>query len=286
MGGILDMIYGWSFKLFGIKFSASNLEGTITSMCDFSERPDTLWRIADWLNTVFVPLGLSLLTLFVIIHFIKSTQEGVERITWERIVLKVAVFFILAALIKESFNLFTSIFETVNDYFLDSKTTILQGTGNGELVTSLSTNEGMNFLDTMKKNIDEADFIDSILYFIVYLILAIPFNATIIMIITQVFMRIVKLVLCVTFAPIPIAMAAEGETFRGKAISYITYTASVACEAIVIYIGLAIYMWGMGMATSVDGVINSVISLLFLNGVFAAIISFGSQFCERLFGRG
>ena len=49
---------------------------------------------------------------------------------------------------------------------------------------------------------------------------------TIVQILTQIFLRVVKLILCFAFAPIPIALAADDEG-RGKAIQYFLFAASV-----------------------------------------------------------
>lgn len=278
MQSIIEWLYSWSFKLFGIEFSTDNLSNTITNMCDFSEvKGNKLYSMGCILNGLVGSVGISLLTLFFVISFIKMVQDGVEKITWERVTFKGIIFFALHFLIIKSYEILTAILNIVNNIFADIQGTLLSDLGKG--------GSNLGVASMLNKIIDEADFIDSIMYFAVFLILAIPFNATIIMIITQVFTRMVKLMCCITFAPIPIAMAVEGDTFRGKAISYLTYTAAIGCEAILIYIGLYVYRLGFNGLASINGPITTVIALLFLNGIFSAVISFGSQFCEKVFGR-
>ena len=114
--------------------------------------------------------------------------------------------------------------------------------------------------------------------------------ATIIMILAQVTLRAVKLAIYLAFAPIPIAMAAEGETYRGKAINYFMSLAGLFFEASIIYIGTYVYAVGMnGMAANTasgEGKISVLIGILFLNGFFAALISASSQIADKIFGRG
>lgn len=283
MQSIIEWLYSWSFKLFGIKFNTEDLTTTITNMCDFAKVKTkvntggmSLYALGNILNGVIIPVGTSLLTLFFIISLVNMVQEGVERITWERITFKGIIFFVFNFLIIHSYELLTAILNTANVMFTNVQE---------RLTVYMSEDNASSIAGMLNKIIDEADFIDSIMYFAVFLILAIPFNATIIMIITQVFTRIVKLMCCIAFAPIPIAMAAEGNTFRGKAISYFTYTAAIGCEAILIYIGLFLYNIGFNQIGKIDGPITTIIAILFLNGIFSAVISFGSQFCEKIFGR-
>lgn len=277
MQSIIKWLYSWHFELFGIEFSTDNLSKTITSMCDFNEvQKNALWKMGTILNGYVIPVGTSLLTLFFMISFIKTVQEGVEKITWERVTFKGIIFYVLHFAIVNSYEISKVILNIMNKTF---------ETLQGRMLVYMGKNKSLGVASMLNDIIEKADFIDSIMYFAVFLILAIPFTATIIMIFTQVFTRIVKLMCCITFAPIPIAMAVEGDTFRGKAISYLTYTAAIGCEAILIYVGLYVYTLGFKEIAGINGPITTVIALLFLNGIFSAVISFGSQFCEKLFGR-
>lgn len=129
-------------------------------------------------------------------------------------------------------------------------------------------------------------FIDSILTYGLYLILFIPFMTTIVQILTQIFLRIVKLILCFAFAPIPIALAADDEG-RGKAIQFFLFSASVGLEAIIIYVATNIYAIGLsGLSNTIDttNAISTIVAMLFLNGMYLAVIQYGSQFSEKLTG--
>jgi len=96
----------------------------------------------------------------------------------------------------------------------------------------------------------------------------------------------VKLIFCFAFAPIPIALSIDDEG-RGKAIQYFLFAASVGLESIIIYLATSIYAIGLaGLNSTVasTNAISTIVAMLFLNGVYLAIIQYGSQFAEKLTG--
>lgn len=281
---VLRGIYGFSFDLLGIHIDSGDMSTTVKNLLSFATLTKTnantgeatnftLYNYVADINTAVQSVALSILTIFFMIGLIKLlTQEGVERISWERIVLKAAVYFILYALIINSLEMFSYLGEIVDDVYTT--------------VTSKLTLSAAASKDIPQQLYEAAsdEGIEKYLYYAIYIILAVPYNATIIMILSQVFLRAVKLLIYMMFAPIPIALAAEGETFRGKAISYFTGFAGVCFEAVFIYIGLFIYMTGMSDLPS--GALSALFKILFLNGLFSAIISMSSQLSEKMFGRG
>ena len=95
-----------------------------------------------------------------------------------------------------------------------------------------------------------------------------------------------KLIFCFAFAPIPIALSIDDEG-RGKAIQYFLFAASVGLESIIIYLATSIYAIGLaGLNSTVasTNAISTIVAMLFLNGVYLAIIQYGSQFAEKLTG--
>lgn len=92
--------------------------------------------------------------------------------------------------------------------------------------------------------------------------------------------------MCFAFAPIPIALAA-GDEGRGKAVQYFLFSASVGLEAVIIYIATNVYAIGLSGLSSTVGstsAISTIVAMLFLNGMYLAVIQYGSQFAERLTG--
>ncbi len=130
-------------------------------------------------------------------------------------------------------------------------------------------------------------FMDSIMTYGLYLILFIPFMTTIVQIFTQIFLRIVKLILCFAFAPIPIALAADDES-RGKAINYFLFSASIGLEAVIIYLATNIYAIGLtGLSSTVGSTnaISTIVAMLFLNGMYLAIIQYRKSIRRKINGR-
>lgn len=285
---LIKSLYYFSFSLFGIHYSSNDIVGTILSLLDMKTVMSNKFELYKYVASVqqgIKAVALSLLTLFFIINLIKLlTQEGVERVLWERITLRACVFFLLkvfidSADVSNGNSWIFAITNTMQSIYELVKNTI-----------ALPNVQGMNIADELIKIAEGAKFTDRLQYNVIYVILAIPYMATIIMILAQVTLRAVKLLIYLMFAPIPIAMAAEGETYRGKAINYFMSLCSICFEAIVIYIGTFIYSVGMnGMAlntASGGGKISTVIGIMFLNGFFAALIGISSQFSEKIFGRG
>lgn len=282
MGWLLEKIYSFAFTLFGITISSKDLTGTIRNLIDvdilLNGDKFTLYTSVEAINNAVTALGTSLLTLFFMISLIKMlTQEGVERVSWERIVLKGAEFFMLNMFITHSMEWLGKIAGIVQN-------SILVPVMNN---MSYSDFTGFDIASELTAIAESAGTFEKWLYFAVFVILAIPYMATMIMILSQVFVRAVKLLIYMMFSPIPIAMAAEGDTFRGKAISFFMNFAGVCFEAVIIYIGSYIYAVGLSQAgISADNAIGAIIAILFMNGLFSALISLSSQLSDRMFGRG
>ena len=284
MEALIKAIYSFSFKLFGITISSTDITGTIWSLLDIGTLFDSskfeLYRYVEAINSAIASLGLSLLTLFFMINLIKLlTQEGVERISWERIVLRAAVFFMLVVFINHSMEWFKTLAQVVQDSVLTPVKNSM----------SLGATQNVDIAEELINMAKNEGKIERYLWYAVYIILAIPYMATLIMILSQVFLRAIKLLIYMMFSPIPIAMAAEGETYRGKALSYFMSFCGVCFEAVVIYIGTFIYVRGFNsIASSPNGTdgIGLVIAILFMNGLFSAMISLSSQLSEKFFGRG
>ncbi len=280
MQKFFEMLYGFTFSLLGITVDSNDFTNTIQNLLDFNYLKNNfnLWGYVENINQALVPVGLSLLTLFFFINIIKMTQDGVERITWERIVLKGAVFFMLVYFIQNSFTWFSTIASVVQNSILAPVKASM----------SLASVSSMSGIPEQLAAICEAEGgIKQYLYAALFLILAIPYLATIIMILSQVFLRAIKLLIYMMISPIPIALAAEGETFRGKAISFFMNFAGVCFEAVVIYIGLFVYAKGLsGLGTNLNGGISLIISIMFMNGLFSAVIGLAGQLSKEFFGRG
>ena len=206
------------------------------------------------------------------INLIKKSME-VERISWERVVMAFVSFLLLKYLIQNGYSFLSTIMNIVNDIFISVTNAISNG------------NTSINIADTLIDAVPSG-FVDKIMTYGLYLILFIPFMTTIVQILTQIFLRVVKLILCFAFAPIPIALSVDDDG-RGKAIQYFLFSASVGIEAVIIYIATNIYAIGLAGLSSTLGstnAISTIVAILFLNGMYLAVIQYASQFAERLTG--
>ena len=273
MDSIIEILYSFKFTVFGVELNSGNLVDSVTKLTNFSNvQTINIWSIGKTVNDCVIPIALSLLILFFMINLIKKAME-VDKISWERIVMSFVSFFILKYFIQNGYDFLTTIMNIVNELF----TTI----------TGVLSNNNTN-IDIAQTLIDAVPdgFVNSIMTYGLYLILFIPFMTTIVQILTQIFLRVIKLILCFAFSPIPIALAADDEG-RGKAIQYFLFATSVGIEAIIIYLATNIYAIGLsGLSSTVDSTnaISTIVAMLFLNGVYLAVIQYGSQFAEKLTG--
>ncbi len=273
MDSIIRLLYSFKFTVFGIELDSSDLVSSIEKLTNFSNVSNiNIWSIGKTVNDCIVPIGLSLLILFFMINLIKKSME-VEKISWERLVMSFVSFFLLKYFIQHGYEFLSSIMNITNSIFVSVTNAIS------------SSNTNIDIAETLIEAVPDG-FVNSIMTYGLYLILFIPFMTTIIQILTQIFLRIVKLILCFAFSPIPIALAADDEG-RGKAIQYFMFVASVGLEAIIIYIATNIYSIGLAGLSSTVGstnAISTIIAMLFLNGMYLAVIQYASQFSERLTG--
>lgn len=273
MDDLIRILYNFKFTVFGVTLDSGNLVGSVQQLTNFSNVQNiNIWNIGMTVNNVIIPIALSLLILFFMINLIKKSME-VERISWERVVMAFVSFLLLKYFIQNGYSFLSSIMNIVNDIFV-SVTNVLS---NG--------NSNIDIAETLIKAVPSG-FVDKIMTYGLYLILFIPFMTTIVQILTQIFLRIVKLILCFAFAPIPIALAADDEG-RGKAIQFFLFAASVGLEAVIIYIATNVYAIGLaGLSSTVSSTnaISTIVAMLFLNGMYLAVIQYGSQFAEKLTG--
>lgn len=273
MDGIIRILYSFKFTVFGINIDSGNLIGTVESLTNFSSvQGINIWSIGKTVNDVIVPIALSLLILFFMINLIKKSME-VERMSWERVVMAFVSFLLLKYFIQNGYDFLVAIMNITNDIFVSVTEAIS------------NTNTTINIADVLINAVPDG-FVDSIMTYGLYLILFIPFMTTIVQILTQIFLRVIKLILCFAFSPIPIALAADDEG-RSKAVQYFLFAASVGIEAVIIYIATNIYAIGLqGLSETVasTNAISTIVAMLFLNGMYLAVIQYSSQFSEKLTG--
>ena len=271
MADLIESLFKISFTILGIKIDIGDFVGTIRSLCNWTTITNTsIWDIASKLHTLIVPLGLSLLTLFFLLDLAKKAME-VERLSWERIVFSFIRFLIFKMLIENSFQLMTSIMGIANGLLTNVTNTITSSASIPDLAKQMG--------DLVR---DAGGILDRGFMGVIILLLYIPFLGTLVGVLVQVFLRIGKLILSFSFAPIPIAIG-TWEDGQGVAKRFIMSGIALGIEASMIVVATAIYSMALSTLTNANS-ISSLIGIMFLNGFLMAMISVTSTIAEKWTG--
>ena len=228
MAKMIENIFKIAFSVLGFNIDFGNFVGTVRNLCNWNTiTGTTIWSLASSLHNVVVPIGLSLLTLFFLMDFLKKVMDF-ERLTWERVVFICIRFFIFKMLLENSFQLLSAIMSISNEILTKVTSTI----GATSSIPNLAQQMG----DLVA---NAGGLIDRGLMAIIILILYIPFMGTLVGILVQVFLRIGKLILSFAFSPIPIALGAwEDGTSVCK--RFFMSTIALGIEASMIVVATAI----------------------------------------------
>lgn len=279
---IADM-YHIKLNIFNIDFDSENIIKTVKSITDWSSIQNlgsnngiTLYSIGETINSIIQPVALSLLAIFFMINIIKQCKE-IERLSWERAGWWGLQLFILKFFVTNSYMFCTKIMTVVNEIYVDVGSRL-------NISSTYTLDEGFR---TAFANM--GGFLHLLLPCLLYLVLLFPYIGTMVQIWAQLILRVVKILFCMAFSPIPIALAIEEENYRGKAIQYLMYTAGVGFEGVLILVGSYIYALGMSSMAGISGenlsVLGHIVGILILNSLFVAIIQLAHEFTDRLFVR-
>lgn len=286
LGNIVKMLLDIGFSLFGFHIDLSNLASTTKSLCNWNDiQTSTLGTIAKDLNEVFVPIGLSLLTVFVMIDLIKKAME-IDRISWERIVMSMVRFLIFKVLIEHSYEFLNMIMSVAGD-FINKTITALHystassadiGTTIGDLVSKA---EGAGFL--------RWDFAP-LLMFLVFLVMYFPIIGTYVMVVAQIFKRVINIILAFAFSPIPLAIGTwEDGSATGK--KFIMSVVALAFEGILMIV--CVHIYALGLKSILSGVVGSasfgvsfgaMVGILLMNGILTTALNGITQLTEKWTG--
>lgn len=269
MDRIIKLLFDIGFDFLGFHISVNEFISTIFSLCDWNEiRASDIWNLSIKINEVMVPIGLSLLTLFLMISLVQEVLRTAENISWARIMMIIVKFFILKLLLRNSFYLLSTIMSMVQNVS-DSLLPILRVTASTDIGESIA-------------NLVTGNIVEQVLMSIIILILYIPFIGTIIGILIQVFSRYGKLIISFCFAPIPVACGMSDDG-RNVCKSFLMFVTALGIESIIIMICSKIYSIGLNSITNAEG-LSKMIAIMFANGLFMSLISLGSNLAEKFTG--
>ena len=122
---------------------------------------------------------------------------------------------------------------------------------------------------------------------IVALILVIAVIATSVGILVPVVSVMMKVVVCLSVAPVPIAMGIA-DYGRGTAKSFIMSVVALGIETWVIIIITKIYLLCLvnsaGVGSGLGGMVSQGIRIIFANSLYAALLSWGTQKVQSMVG--
>lgn len=285
LGDIAEALLDIAFNLFGFRIDISNLGKTTKDLCDWTKILESdLGTVMKTLNGAFISIGLSLLTVFIMIELLKKLMD-IDRVSWQHIFMVLIRFLIFKVLIENSFEFINMIMKIGQQ----AVTLALNSLNYNETIT---TNVASNIGDM----INNAEGINLILFdmmplvmFLVFLIIYLPMIGTYVMIIAQIFTRVIKIVVVSAYAPIPLAIGCwEDGSSTGK--RFIMSIVALAFEAIIMI--LCVHIYAKGIAGLVSNVtensfgqsFGSMIGVLLLNGILTVALQQTSQYAEKWTG--
>lgn len=282
---ITEGVKGWIAGLFDIKFnflaytiSLTNISETVKDLCDFTNLRavfggQSLYNIISTVNHALVSVGLSLLTLFFMINMVQKAME-IERISWDKVIMEVVRFFVFKFLVENSLNLLETFLNITNNY--------MNIIANSLNISGTTITLGQAISDGL---ID--GFWGIAGGVIVALILVIAVIATSVGILVPVVSVMMKVVVCLSVAPVPIAMGIA-DYGRGTAKSFIMSVVALGIETWIIVIITKIYLLCLvnsgKIGDGLGGMVSQGICIIFANSLYAALLSWGTQKVQSMVG--
>lgn len=290
LGNIAQALLDIAFSLFGFHIDLGNLGLTAKELCDWNQiSGSVLGTLAKNLNGAFIALGLNLLTVFVMIDLIKKAME-IDRVSWERIVMSMVRFLIFKMLITYSYE-FLNMIMKIGQQFMD------------QLLSTLHYRTDVEYSigEIIGQMIDQAEggftipFFDlsimPLVLFFVFILIYLPMMGTFVMVVAQIFSRVIKIIISFAFAPVPLAVGTwEDGTGAGK--RFIMNAVALAFEGLLMILCVYIYSLGIqdlnmgtiGPGASFGQGVGCMIGILLLNGVLSTALQASSQLTEKWVG--
>lgn len=293
LGWIASFLYSINVNFFGLKIDIGDLSGSLTSIIQWGfgysagvkqDNLSGIWNFGTTLNSYLSTVATSLLVLFLMIELVSlCTKTGdINSVTWERILMTVAKYFMVYGLYKNAPYLMATILNITHNWFLTfaGKATIV--------------GRSASLANTIESSVDSLDFIPKIIATVMMVLAGTAYIGTAVAAISGVFQRAVKMVLLYGIAPIPIAMMAYHETAHtGK--RYLMNWFATLVEGILIYIMIGIYSLGCSQLQTefADGnngqnkykaAVSLSVSISLLNAILTGGISLAGNVAKEALG--
>lgn len=142
LGEIAETLLDIAFTLFGFHIDIGNLGKTAKELCDWNQiNASSLGTLAETLNGIIIPFGLSILGVFVMIDLIKKALD-IERTSFQQVAMTLVRFIIYKTMITYCYDFLKVIMKIGQDIFTSvidaiaysETTTISIGQTMGELI--------------------------------------------------------------------------------------------------------------------------------------------------------
>ena len=280
----LDNFLSVEFNIFGIDFDSANMLETAKSLISWANVKSvsvdgiTLYSVGKTIYLIVKPVGIVLLVIFFLWGIIEQCKE-IEHVTLERAGWWGFQFFIVYFLVTHAWSICTYILAQIDTVYDDISDSL-----------SITSSGSSEIFDTIYNVFDNTGFFNGLLLTLGFLVLLFPYLGTIIQIFVQLLLRIIKIIFAISLSPIPLAMAVDEDTYRGKAIQYLAYVGSLGVEGILILFSAYVYTLGVQNISPIStedslGGISCIIAIMVMNALLLAAIQLSSEFAERITNR-
>lgn len=274
-------IYDVKISVFGKEVNFGNIADSVNSFISFTDIQSfgngMYNTILSGISGSTKSLGIAIATLMILWEFFKEGLEiggGANNVTWERLAMLFVRFGATVLLISYSVDILTR---------LAGLSVELMNTATGGVQDS-TVNIGTALETAMT---GDAGTLGKIAIFAVAIMLIFPYYGTAISVLTLVFVRILKVIVAIAFAPIPIGLSV-GNFRQQDAMRYFFWAFGVLIQAPIIRLGTNLYsmmLSSLGQSVGSGGIGDAIalaLGICVCNGVLAASIHMSEQVTQRL----
>lgn len=284
MKSLALLLYTLKVNFFGLEIDIGDMSKSLITIIQwgFNVTPATnggvganIWQLGNNLYDIVTTVAGSLLVLFLMLELVSMcTRTGdVSSITWERITLTVAKYFMIYAVYKAAPWVLQSMSDIVQDIF-------------GQVTSSLTTGTVVDLENAISNAYENVGIIEKALMTVMFIMGGAAYLGTAVSAIAGVFQRAVKLVMFYGISPIPIAMMAYHETAQTGKRFIMSYFATLV-EGIFILIIIYIYSYGLAQISTPNGMseaLGTVTTISLMNAVLTGGISLAGQVAKDAVG--
>lgn len=273
MEDILKWLFGFTFKIMGFSIDIGDLSKSVVSILKVSVKnlsQGDIWDIAEKIHSAVLPIAFSLLAIFLMLELIDRCLE-IDRFDWKRVAMTMIKFVIVKALVSGSLDITEKIMSITSDVFMKVYNAIAS--------TSAAQTK---IVDIVVKLCDTGSIITDVLMFLVVLIYWVVYIAIVVAVISNVFVRIFKVVMMGSFSGLAISSLTNEHTSQaGK--NFFKNFIALGIETSLIYLSCIFYNYVLSHL-SYNGDIGNLVGLIVANSIFLMLIQIVNSLSKELTG--